>query len=124
LLGAAAEPVEDRRAFVDEVGDDGSGVVEFVWAADQQHFVWGFLQVLNVGSFAFKPRGFAASMVWGAVGAALDQVVNMMAKLGFNELGVLDAPVFDGIVEQGGDGLVFWGAKLQAMEATAMGWEM
>ena len=52
-------------------------------------------------------------MVWGAVGAALNQIVHMVAKLGFDDVGILCATVFNGIVKQGGYGLVFGGAKLE-----------
>ena len=48
LLCGAAKPLENRWAFVDEIGHDGAGVVEFVWAADQEDFVWSFLQVFQV----------------------------------------------------------------------------
>ena len=39
LLWGAAESVKNRRPVVDEVGHNGSGVVEFVGATDQQNFV-------------------------------------------------------------------------------------
>ena len=51
-------------------------------------------------------------MIRCAVCAALDQIVNMVAKLGFDDVGVFVAAIFNGIVEEGGYGLVFRGAKL------------
>jgi hypothetical protein len=46
-------------------------------------------------------------VIGSAVGAALDQIVNMIAKLGFDDVGVFVPAIFNGIVEQGGYGLVF-----------------
>ncbi len=69
--------------------------------------------MVQIGCFAFEPRGFFATGVWRSVCAALNQIVHMVAKLGFDDVGILDATVFNGIVKQGGDGLVFGGAKLE-----------
>jgi hypothetical protein len=41
-----------------------------------------------------------------AVGAALDQIVNMIAKLGFDDVGVFVTAIFNSIVKEGGYGLV------------------
>ena len=46
-------------------------------------------------------------MIGCAVCAALDQIVNMLAKLGFDEVGVIVTAILNGIVKEGGYGLVF-----------------
>src|SRR5690606_32492616 len=115
-FAAAVEAFEHGLADggILEVLDDGAGVVELFAGHDEQDGVVGVDGVVQVRALAGVPVGAGGGRVGlggagfgGGVGAGDDDVDHGLVEQRADHAFVGRAAVFDGVVEQAGDGLVF-----------------
>jgi len=95
------------------VRDDGAGVVQFVAGRYQQHVRPFLLQMLEIACLALLPGRFRRGV--GVCTGAHD-TGNSLAEF-FPDGGFIDdATIFDHVMQQAGDGLIFVAAMLEESE--------
>jgi hypothetical protein len=104
-IAASGEAVEYGLSMEAEVGDDGAGIVKFVRRGDEARVIVGVGEMGEVVEFALLPRRLGLGI---GVGAAFDDagdaITETLADLGEHRV---TAAVFDDVVEESGNGLVF-----------------
>lgn len=101
------ETIEDHFAQLFGVGKNACEVVPFVGGADEKHFIRSRTQIGDVLFFAFDPCAFGLTSLRCRVRTCHDEIKNMFAKVFFNDRLVLRTAVFDNIVQECRNELIF-----------------
>ena len=104
-IAFSLKPVRDWFANFVVIGQDGTGVVQFVGNGNQSDICVRVLQMLEIVFLALPPRWLGIEI---SIGAAVDHVSYALAEAAADFSKDRDAAtIFDNVVQERGDGKIF-----------------
>ena len=79
----------------------------FVGGGDEEHFVVGLSEVREIFGLSLNPGLLLFASLRERVGERLDDPEHIGSEIGFNRFGIFDAAVFEHVVQERRDELVF-----------------